>query len=125
MAKYINKWKVITKPTIKQQKFIENYLESWNWTDAVIKAWYKCKDKSVAKSIWSENLLKPYIKVAIEERVKNAKAVIYKIAINDKAKESDRIKAAQDIIDRAEWKALSRTQLSWEITVLSESELTD
>lgn len=121
----INRWKVITKPTIKQQKFIENYLESGNWTDAVIKAWYKCKNKDVAKSIWSENLLKPYIKVAIEERVKNSKAVIYKIAMNENAKETDRIKAAQDVIDRVEWKALARTQLSWELKIVSEDELID
>lgn len=121
----INRWKVITKPTIKQQKFIENYLESGNWTDAVIKAWYKCKNKDVAKSIWSENLLKPYIKASIEDRVKNAKAVIYKIALSESAKETDRIKAAQDVIDRVEWKALARTQLSWELKIVSEDELID
>lgn len=119
----VKKWKVITKPTIKQQKFIENYLESWNATQAVIDAWYNCKDKTVASSIWTENLLKPYIKVAIEERVKNAKAIIYKIAIKENEKSDTRIKACQDIIDRAEWKALARTQLSWEVTILSESEL--
>jgi hypothetical protein len=47
-------------------------------------------------------MIKPYIKVAIEERVKNAKAVIYQIAMKEDAKETDRIKAAQDIIDRVE-----------------------
>lgn len=120
--KPINRKPRIT-PTIKQQKFIENYIESWNATQSAIKAWYKCRWKNVAQVIWSENLLKPYIKVAIEERVKNAKAVIYKIAMKETAKETDRIKAAQDIIDRAEWKALARTEHSWEIRVLSETEL--
>ena len=36
-----------------------------------------------------------------------------------------KIRAAQDIIDRAEWKALARTQHSWVQIILSEDELTD
>jgi hypothetical protein len=43
--------------------------------------------------------------------------------MQESAKETDRIKAAQDIIDRVEWKALARTEHSWEIKILSESEL--
>lgn len=123
MVKKTKPRKTRTKPTIKQQKFIEAVFETGNKAEAARRAWYKCKDNKQAASVWYENMIKPYIKVAIEERVKNAKAVIYKIAMQESAKETDRIKAAQDIIDRVEWKALARTEHSWEIKILSESEL--
>lgn len=112
------------KITMKQQKFIEWMIETGNATESVRRAWYNCKWKNVANVIGYENLMKPYIKVAIDERVNNAKAMIYKIAMTWK-KEADRIKAAQDVVDRVEWKALARTQLSGELKILSESELDD
>ena len=112
------------KLTIKQQRFVEWMIETWNATEAVKIAWYKCKWKNVANVIWYENLMKPYIKVQIEERVKNAKAMIYSIAMNWK-KEEARIKASQDVIDRVEWKALARTEHSGKLTILSEEELLD
>jgi hypothetical protein len=36
-----------------------------------------------------------------------------------------KIRAAQDIIDRAEWKALARTEHSWKLEIVSETELLD
>lgn len=121
IKKKINKQKK-PKITIKQQRFIEWMIETGNATESVRRAWYNCKWKNVANVIGYENLMKPYIRVAIDERVKNAKAMIYKIAMTWK-KEADRIKAAQDVVDRVEWKALARTQLSGELKILSESEL--
>jgi hypothetical protein len=45
--------------------------------------------------------------------------------MKEDAKETDRIKAAQDIIDRVEWKALARTEISWGLKIVSEDELED
>lgn len=50
----------------KQQLFIAHYCESWNATDAAIKAGYSEKS---AYSIGSENLKKPEIAAAIKERM--------------------------------------------------------
>ena len=48
--------------SLKQKHFCDYYLEgNGNATEAVIKAGYKVKNKTVAKSIASENLTKPYI----------------------------------------------------------------
>ncbi len=49
------------KLTLKQEKFINNYIKSGNGTQSVIGAGYNCKDETVAKSIACENLTKPYI----------------------------------------------------------------
>ena len=109
--------------TIKQRKFIDEVVISWNATDAASKV-YKVKNRNVANAIWAENLAKPSIKASIEERLKKCKDEMYLLAFTAD-KDSDRIKALQDTIDRIEWKALARTQHSWEILILSEDELWD
>lgn len=111
------------KLTLKQQRFTEEYLKTGNKTEAASKV-YKTRNRVVAWAIWYENLNKPQIKQEVEDRVQEAKDMIYKLSKESK-KDEIRIKACQDIIDRAEWKALARTQLSGELKILSESELND
>ena len=110
--------------TIKQRKFIEEVTKSWNATEAASKV-YKTKNRVVASSIWYENLRKPQINDSIEERVKICKNIIFSIATNPESKDEVKIKAAQDVIDRVEWKALARTELSWKLEIVSEDELSD
>lgn len=109
------------KLTLKQQRFTEEYLKTGNATEAADRI-YKTKNRRSSMAIWNENLWKPTIRQEIEDRVKEAKDIIYKLAKWSK-KDEVKIRAAQDIIDRAEWKALARTQHSWEILILSEEEL--
>ena len=111
------------KLTLKQQRFTDEYLKTGNATEAASRV-YKTKNRNTANAIWNENLVKPGIKAEIEDRVQEAKDIIYWLAKWSK-KDEVKIRAAQDIIDRAEWKALARTQHSWEILILSEDELTD
>jgi phage terminase small subunit len=54
----------------KQLAFIENYLTHWNATKAAIDAGYSGKS---ARSIGSENLTKPDIQAAIQERLAELK----------------------------------------------------
>jgi phage terminase small subunit len=56
--------------TKKQQAFIEYYLQSFNATEAAIKAGYSERS---AYSIGSENLSKPEIKAAVESRLNELK----------------------------------------------------
>lgn len=98
--------------TIKQRKFIDEVVKSWNATDAASKV-YKTKNRRVANAIGNENLAKPSIKDKIEERVNVAKNIIYWIAVKEDEKSDTRIKACQDIIDRVEWKAKQR--IEWDI----------
>lgn len=55
------------KLTIKQKKFIDEYIACGNATEAAIKAGYS---KNTARAIACENLTKPYIKSEIEKRLK-------------------------------------------------------
>lgn len=122
MVKAIKKQTKKQRPlTIKQRKFIDEVVKSWNATEASSKV-YKTKNKVVAGAIWYENLRKPQIKAEIEDRVQFAKDTIYWLCRKSK-KDEIKIRAAQDIIDRAEWKALARTQLSGELKVVTEDEL--
>ena len=52
-------------PSLKQQKFIDAYLETGNATEAALAAGYKCRSRAVAQSIGSENLTKPMIAEAL------------------------------------------------------------
>lgn len=56
----------MTKMTLKQQRFADEYIITGNATQAAIKAGYS---KKTAKVIASENLTKPYIKKYIDERL--------------------------------------------------------
>ena len=55
----------MTKMTLKQQRFADEYIITANATQAAIKAGYS---KKTAKVIANENLTKPYIKKYIDER---------------------------------------------------------
>lgn len=61
----------MVKLTIKQQRFADEYIISGNATEAAIKAGYS---KKTAAVIGNENLIKPYIKNYIEEKLKEIEA---------------------------------------------------
>ena len=56
----------MTKMTLKQQRFADEYIITGNATQSAIKAGYS---KKTAKVIANENLTKPYIKKYIDERL--------------------------------------------------------
>lgn len=56
---------ITKKLTLKQQRFVDEYIISGNATQAVIKAGYS---KKTANRIATENLSKPVIKTAIDKR---------------------------------------------------------
>lgn len=56
----------MTKLTLKQQRFADEYIIAGNATQAAIKAGYS---KKTAKVIANENLTKPYINKYIDERL--------------------------------------------------------
>jgi phage terminase small subunit len=72
------RWWKITKLTLKQQRFVDEYIISGNATDAAIKAGYA---KKAAYQSGAENLKKPQIKEAIKQRL--AELEKHKIATAD------------------------------------------
>jgi phage terminase small subunit len=55
--------------TNKQKVWIEEYLATWNATEAARRAHYKGKDETL-RAVGYENLMKPHIQQAIEKRMK-------------------------------------------------------
>jgi phage terminase small subunit len=88
--------------TIKQRKFIDEVVKTGNATESANKV-YKTKNRHTAQVIGGENLSKPVIKQAIEDRLKVAKDMIYTIATTSE-KDDTKLRACQDIIDRVEGK---------------------
>ncbi|NRN84097.1 terminase small subunit [Lactobacillus helveticus] len=72
----------MSKLTIKQHKFCDEYIKSGNATDAATKAGYSPK---TAKAIGQENLTKPYLKAYIEKRLKQL--------------ESEKIAGAREVLE--------------------------
>ena len=61
--------------TAKQKRFIDEYLLDLNATQAAIRAGYSEK---TAKEIGYENLTKPHILTAIQDRMKELEEDVYK-----------------------------------------------
>jgi phage terminase small subunit len=90
------------KVTIKQAKFIEEYLKTGNATQAVYKS-YNVKAEHTAASIGSENLRKPDIKALIESFAESAAKRISQLSAQDENL-TVALGASKDILDRAGFK---------------------
>ena len=73
----------LPKLTKKQRGFVKDYVKDENGTKAVINN-YDVKDESVAASISTENLRKPYIAEAIEIKRKSLKEALIEEGIDEK-----------------------------------------
>lgn len=114
------------KLTLKQQRFIEEYLKTQNATKAVQKV-YNVKSYGVARSIGSENLTKPNVIEELRAAQSIARDSIIELAREAK-KEEVRLRASQDILDRTEGKAITRSLIQTEhinsdLKTLSDAEL--
>ncbi len=111
---YIDKsWHRRKKLTLKQEMFVNEIVKTGNATEAAARV-YKTKNRVSANAIGNENLVKPSIKEAIVDRLKDAKNMIYTIAMTAE-KDDTKLRACQDILDRAEWKAVAKIEHSGEI----------
>ena len=79
--------------THKQSMFIEKYLQCWNATQAALEAGYSQK---TARSIGSENLTKPDIRKAIDDRLRgeamSANEVLWRLGDQARGKLTDVIR---------------------------------
>lgn len=86
--------------TKKQRKFVNEYADTGNGTQAVIAAKYDVKNEDVAASIAVENLGKPKIQEELRKLgfdSNNAKRVISEILNDESIEPKDRIKAAENV----------------------------
>ena len=85
--------------SLKQQKFISDYLKTGNATEAALRN-YDVKDRGVARRIGSENLSKPDIRAVMDEYATRSLDRVEDMARNAKD-DLIRLKANMDILDRA------------------------
>lgn len=98
------------KPTLKQRKFVREYLKTGNGTRAALKA-YDTDDPNVANQIAMGNLLKPTVQQLLECQAEKSANDICNI--RDELAESKkdyavRLNADKDILDRAGYKPPER-----------------
>lgn len=100
-------------PTIKQRKFVKEYLENGgNGTQAALKA-YNTSDLRSAKTMASENLTKLTVKQLLEQQ--SEYAMYDQISIREELKESKKDYAVRstvnrDILDRAGYKPVDKIE---------------
>lgn len=97
------------KLTKKQRVFVANYAETENGTKSALAA-YDTKDPIVAKSIATENLTKPPIINAIEDKRKSLRQ-----ALIDKGIDEDKIAEKIDVLLNAEEKVFRNNVSTGEI----------
>jgi phage terminase small subunit len=93
--------------TKKQRGFAKDYVESGNGTQAALKN-YDTNKPGTAKSIASENLTKPNVRVLIDGYAQKATQNIQKLA-ETAENESVRLNANKDQLDRAGYKPIERS----------------
>jgi len=96
------------KLTKKEKVFADNYLESGNGTQSALKA-YDTTSERVAASIAYENLRKPDIRQYLEDNASSAASRIVDLSISAE-NETVRLNANKDILDRAGYKPVEKTQ---------------
>lgn len=95
-------------PTMKQKKFADKYLETGNGRQSVMGV-YDVKSPEVADSIASENLRKPKVIEYLESKAEKVSENMVKLALNA-GSESVQFQASKDILDRAGYKPVEKSQ---------------
>lgn len=89
-----------TKLTAKQARFIDEYLQCWNASEAARRAGYSLK---TAYAIGPENLSKPVIAAAIQERLQqsamSADEALYRLGEHARASIADFIDPETGVVD--------------------------
>lgn len=108
------------KLTKKEKGFVRDYLETGHGTQSVLNN-YDTTDENVAGSIASQNLKKLRIQEALQSHAEPAESMIFNLSQNAEA-EAVRLNASKDIMDRAGYKPVEKSQ---SINVNVELEATD
>lgn len=100
-----------SKLTRKQKIFADEYLKTGNGTQSAKKAYnIKKKEWTTARAIGSENLTKPNVLEYLKENASIAASVIMELVQNEETPAAVRLGASKDVLDRAGYKPIERTQ---------------
>lgn len=96
------------KLTKKQKIFADEYIETGNGRRSAFTA-YDVETLEVAAVIASENLTKPNVMEYIQSKAELAAGYVFELA-REANNEAVRLNASKDILDRAGFKAVEKTQ---------------
>ena len=100
-----------SKLTRKQKAFADEYLKTGNGTHSAKKAYnIKKKSDTVAAVIATENIRKPNVLEYLKENASIAASVIMDLVQNEETPAAVRLGASKDVLDRAGYKPIERTQ---------------
>lgn len=99
------------KPTLKQRRFVEKYLETGNATEAANQVYNT--NRKVAQRIGTENLSKPVIQKLIQSYAPDAALRIQELSAQNKNLPVA-LGASKDILDRAGYKPPDKQQIQIE-----------
>ena len=105
------------KLTPKQKKFADEYLETWNASEAADQV-YNCKNRATAWAIGVENLQKPLIQGYLKDKWEEAGKMIQTL-MSTSEKDEVKLNAAKFMYEHAEGKAVQHTdnKHSWSVSV--------
>lgn len=96
--------------TPKQERFVKEYLDSGNGTQAALKA-YNTEDHNTAGVIAHENLRKPNIQKYLEDIAVKAATRVEQL-MEQSENLTVALGASKDILDRAGYKPVDKSELS-------------
>ena len=111
----------MTKLTKKQKGFADDYLDTGNATESAERN-YDVKDRHTAASIGSENLIKPDIRAYLADKSNDAISMVYTLS-QSADNETVRLNASKDILDRAGYKAVDKSEVKVEDTIMSNNRI--
>ncbi len=96
----------------KKQKFVEEYIDTWNATKAVKNTYWITND-NVAAVKWSRMIRSDKIKAYLDGFGKEAGSKIIEIMRKKNAKDNITLDAAKYVYDHVHWKAIQKQEISW------------
>ena len=102
--------KVIRRPTLKQKRFVKEYLENGgNATKAAMVA-YDTEDRNSASVIGSDNLSKPSVLALLNSKEQRAEEVVVEILESKESQDKDRLSAAKLLLAYTRGNPVSRNE---------------
>lgn len=116
--------------TLKEERFVQAYVQTGNATEAVIQAGYDVRDRETARYIGYRNTTKDHIKKAIEDETNmfaqrlNDEAnhlldILLEMAYSKDVPSGIRVRVITDLLDRAGYTA--KKLVSTDVNVLTET----
>lgn len=98
------------KPTLKQKKFVEEYLNNGGNASKAAMVAYDAENMNTARAMGSENLTKPAVLALLNSKEQRAEQVVVDILESKEAQDKDRLSAAKLLLAYTRGNPVSRNE---------------